>query len=134
MLSPVCCSLMRGVKDEPSGSRKSKEARRTMSMSNTEAVRSPRATPVDGTSRHRGWGETRLFAKTSEFWAMLVGVAAIVVIYNVADDTSLDLWRACVLGVVLATGYIVSRGIAKSGTRSPERWDADHDRDYEYNR
>jgi len=70
--------------------------------------------------RHRGWSETRLFAKTSEFWAMLVGVAAIAVIYNAASDTSFDLWRACVLGTVLAVAYIVSRGIAKAGTRADD--------------
>jgi hypothetical protein len=69
--------------------------------------------------RH-GWTETRLFAKTSEFWAMIVGVIAIVVIYNAANDTSFDLWRACLLGTVLAVGYIVSRGFAKAGTRSPD--------------
>jgi hypothetical protein len=63
--------------------------------------------------------ETRLFARTSEFWAMLVGVAAIVVIYNVADNAAFDLWRACLLGTVLAVAYIVSRGIAKFG--SPHR-------------
>jgi len=78
--------------------------------------------PVDQQERRHGWTETRLFAKTSEFWAMIVGVVAIVVIYNAADDTSLDLWRACLLGTVLAVAYIVSRGIAKAGTRS-----RDHD-------
>jgi hypothetical protein len=71
-------------------------------------------THVDQRSR-----ETRWFARTSEFWAMLVGVAAIVVIYNVADDASFDLWRACLLGTMLAVAYIVSRGIAKSA--SPHR-------------
>jgi hypothetical protein len=55
---------------------------------------------------------------------MLVGVVAIVVIYNAAADASFDLWRACLLGTVLATGYIVSRGIAKAGTRTPDRWDS----------
>jgi hypothetical protein len=61
--------------------------------------------------------ETRLFAKTSEFWAMLVGVVAIVVVYNVADDETFNLWRACLLGTVLAVAYIVSRGFAKAGSR-----------------
>jgi hypothetical protein len=60
--------------------------------------------------------ETRLFARTSEFWAMLIGVAAIIVVYNVADDATFDLWRACLLGTILAVAYIVSRGIAKAGS------------------
>jgi hypothetical protein len=75
----------------------------------------------------RSHRETRLFAKTSEFWAMLVGVAAIVVIYNVADDETFNLWRACLLGTALAVAYIVSRGIAKAGSRHDE---AAHDRAY----
>ena len=58
---------------------------------------------------------------------MLVGVAAIAIIYNVADDASFDLWRACLLGVVLATAYIVSRGVAKAGTRDPEDRDTEYD-------
>jgi hypothetical protein len=58
---------------------------------------------------------------TTEFWAMLIGIAALVVIYNAAADTSLDLFRATMLGTALAIGYIVSRGLAKSGARD-ETW------------
>jgi hypothetical protein len=76
---------------------------------------------------HRKWHETRLFVRTSEFWAMLVGVAAIVVIYNASSDSSLDLWRACILGVVLAVAYIVSRGFAKSGSQPAEDWTSGYD-------
>jgi hypothetical protein len=65
--------------------------------------------------------ETRLFAKTSEFWAMLVGIGLIAVIYNIADDESFNLWRACLLATAIAVGYIVSRGIAKSGSHD-DRW------------
>jgi hypothetical protein len=63
---------------------------------------------------------------TTEFWAMLLGVAAMVVIYNAAADISLSLWRACLLGTVLAASYIVSRGIAKSGSRDVH-WRDDYD-------
>jgi hypothetical protein len=58
---------------------------------------------------------------TTEFWAMLAGIVALVVIYNAATDASLNLFRACTLATVLATGYIVSRGIAKAGSRD-ESW------------
>lgn len=61
--------------------------------------------------------ETRPFPKTSEFWAFVVGIVAIAAIYNAADDASLDLWRACLLGTALGVAYIVSRGFAKAGTR-----------------
>ena len=66
------------------------------------------------TARRR---ETKLFAKTSEFWATLVGVIAVAVIYNAAADTSLDLFRASLLATILGTAYIVSRGFAKAGAR-----------------
>ena len=60
--------------------------------------------------------ETRQFAKTSEFWAMLLGVVIVAAIYNRAADASLDLWRATLLGAAIAMSYIVSRGIAKAGS------------------
>ena len=57
---------------------------------------------------------------------MLVGIAAIAVIYNAASDASLDLWRACLLATVIGVAYIVSRGIAKAGTRRSD--DVDYGR------
>ena len=61
--------------------------------------------------------ETKPSFMTTEFWAMILGIVALVVIYNMADEpSSLSLWRATLLGTVLATGYIVSRGFAKSGS------------------
>jgi hypothetical protein len=86
-----------------------------------------RATPTDSEyqrldrpERLHGWTETRRFPKTSEFWAMILGVAAVVGIYNASADASLDLWRACLLGTLLAVAYIVSRGIAKAGTHADD--------------
>ena len=101
-----------------------------MSMTHNQTTTTPRPTDAERTDRHierRTWPEHTVFAKTSEFWAMLIGVVAIVVIYNAADDASLDLWRACVLGVVLTAAYIVSRGIAKAGTRTPDDRDTAYD-------
>jgi hypothetical protein len=60
--------------------------------------------------------ETKPSLMTTEFWAMLVGVIAIVVIYNASADRSLDLARATTLATILAVGYFVSRGLAKSGS------------------
>ena len=59
--------------------------------------------------------ETKMSFATTEFWAMIVGVAGLIVLYNVTDNPSLDLWRTCLLCSLIATAYIVSRGLAKSG-------------------
>ena len=60
--------------------------------------------------------ETKPSFMTTEFWAMLVGIIAIVVVYNASADRSLDLARATTLGTILAVGYFVSRGLAKAGS------------------
>jgi len=67
--------------------------------------------------------ETKPSRLTTEFWAMLAGIIAIVVIYNASADRSLDLFRAATLATILAVGYFVSRGLAKSGTTDITRND-----------
>ena len=67
--------------------------------------------------------ETKPSPLTTEFWAMVVGVIAFVVIYNASADRSLNLFRASLLVTILGVGYMVSRGLAKSGTRDTERHD-----------
>jgi hypothetical protein len=47
---------------------------------------------------------------------MVAGIAALFVIYHAAADDSLNLFRACLLGIVLASAYIVSRGFSKAGS------------------
>jgi len=58
--------------------------------------------------------ETKWAPLTTEFWAMLVLILAILIAAAVSD--SLGDVRAWTLVAVIATGYIVSRGIAKAGT------------------
>lgn len=60
--------------------------------------------------------ETKLSFMTTEFWMTILGVAALIVLYNVTDNPSFDLWRTCLLCSLIGTAYIVSRGLAKSGT------------------
>jgi hypothetical protein len=90
------------------------------------ARRDASASPGHRWSAH----ETKASFKTTELWAAIVGVAALIIIYNASSDLSLDLFRACLLGTVFGAAYILSRGIAKSGSR-PERfeqsdaWDGD---------
>jgi hypothetical protein len=68
-------------------------------------------------SPHRDIDETKASFKTTELWAAIVGVIALIVVYNASSDLSLDLFRACLLCTVLGAAYIVSRGLAKSGSR-----------------
>jgi hypothetical protein len=58
--------------------------------------------------------ETKWSLLTTEFWAMLIVVVAILIATAVSD--SLNDTRGWLLVTVVATGYIVSRGIAKAGT------------------
>lgn len=67
------------------------------------------------TRRERRLPETKTFALTSEFWVFVVGVAGMLfagyVLDDIADPTA---WRfAAFIGIA----YILSRGIAKAGSR-----------------
>ena len=77
-------------------------------------------------SFRRDFRETKPSFMTTEFWAMLVGVVVLVVTYNVAEDSSLNLFRTSLLATILAVGYIVSRGFAKAGSHD-DHWDPTRD-------
>jgi hypothetical protein len=62
-----------------------------------------------------GVDETKLSLKTTEFWAM-VGIIAAILIASAVSDT-LDDVRAWTLVAAVAIGYMISRGLAKSGTK-----------------
>jgi hypothetical protein len=59
--------------------------------------------------------ETKLSLKTTEFWAMAGVIAAILIASAVSD--SLNDVRAWTLVAAVAIGYMISRGLAKSGTK-----------------
>ena len=65
----------------------------------------------------RPWAETKPFFMTSEFLTLLVTIVALAIAMLVSD--LLDATRGWTLITVLSTGYMLSRGIAKSGTRDP---------------
>jgi len=91
-----------------------------MSMTESRQARSSSANTTSdgiGVSRERAFRETKPSFMTSEFWAMIAGIVVVAVVYNVSNDSSLNLFRASLLATVLAAGYIVSRGFAKSGSR-----------------
>jgi hypothetical protein len=59
--------------------------------------------------------ETKLSLKTTEFWAMVGAIAAILIAAAVSD--SLGDVRAWTLVTVVVVGYMISRGLAKSGSK-----------------
>ena len=63
----------------------------------------------------RAADETKLSFKTTEFWAMGGTIAAILIAAAVSDSFG-DV-RAWTLVAAVAIGYMISRGLAKSGTK-----------------
>ena len=99
-------------------------------MSTQAPNQAPVARTTDGYDRpttgvRRTFTETKLGFKTSEFYVMLVFVVG-VLLATYADQDSLardDGWFFAGLAVA---AYIVSRGLAKLGTREP--YDEDRNR------
>jgi hypothetical protein len=60
--------------------------------------------------------ETKPFFLTSEFVGAVLAIAGIAI--TAASSDAFGAWRAWILITAIAVGYMVSRGIAKSGTRS----------------
>jgi hypothetical protein len=79
------------------------------------ADRDRERTDASRTSRIVSHDETKPSFKTTEFWAMLGIVAAILIAAASADN--FDAPRAWTLVAVVASAYMISRGLAKSGSR-----------------
>ena len=60
--------------------------------------------------------ETKPFFLTSEFVGSVLAIAGIGI--TAASSDAFGAWRAWILITAITVGYMVSRGIAKSGTRS----------------
>jgi hypothetical protein len=84
-------------------------------MATREVTTGRRAMPAGGRGRLFASDETKWSLKTTEFWAMAVAIAAILVAAAVSD--TLGDVRAWTLVAAVAIGYMVSRGLAKSGSR-----------------
>lgn len=70
-------------------------------------------------TERRTFTETKLGAKTSEFYFAIIAIAGILFATYIESDDSLaieDGWR---IASFVAIAYIVSRGLAKLGTREP---------------
>jgi hypothetical protein len=100
----------------------------------------PRGTGAVGTGRAggiRGAGrrlttETKTFFKTSEWWAYVVVLVGILIAGNSieGEEGGADVFAADKVWLyvtLLTIGYLLSRGIAKSGVREPY-WDEGDDR------
>jgi uncharacterized membrane protein YjjP (DUF1212 family) len=62
--------------------------------------------------------ETKTFSKTSEFFVWALTVAAVLIAVLVIDGFGPD--RGWTLVTALSIGYMISRGLAKSGARKSD--------------
>jgi len=72
--------------------------------------------------RRVGIDETKAAFKTTEFLAYLATIAGVLI--AAAIDDSIDARLAWILVVALGIGYMLSRGLAKSGSHHREGSDA----------
>ena len=84
-------------------------------MAATETAERRRMAASSSASRPASGDETKNALKTTEFFAMVAVNAAILIAAWVSD--SLDDVRAWTLVAAVSIGYIVSRGLAKSGSK-----------------
>ena len=75
---------------------------------------------------HRTYTETKLFAKTSEFYFAIIAIAGILIATYADSDDSLVLDEGWRMATFVAVAYIISRGLAKAGSREPYTEDRDY--------
>jgi hypothetical protein len=66
--------------------------------------------------------ETKAAFKTTEFFAFLAAVAGVLIAAGMVDEANnggFGAQQAWLYVTILAVGYMVSRGLAKSGSREP---------------
>lgn len=74
-------------------------------------------------SRARLSTETKAAFKTTEFVAYIVAVVAVLIAAKVVNDSNFGAHDAWMYVTLLTIGYMISRGLAKSGSR--DFYDAD---------
>jgi hypothetical protein len=104
-----------------------------MTTPNLTADRSATRANGRGGALRRLTTETKQAFKTTEFWAMVVVIVGILVsaaaIKGGDNGTDEFIARNAWLYVsIVAAGYMVSRGLAKAGSRDPYTDDRDSDR------
>ena len=66
--------------------------------------------------------ETKSALKTTELWVYVAATIAVLVAAMVVDETDAGGFgakQACLYVTILTVGYLLSRGLAKSGSREP---------------
>ena len=71
----------------------------------------------------QSWDETKSSLKTTEFWVMVAMVIGVIIVARTSDY--LDTQWATGYVTALAIGYLLSRGLAKSGSGHREERDYD---------
>lgn len=92
------------------------------------------ATQARGGALRRLTTETKHALKTTEFWTMVAVVAGILICAAAikGGDNTTDEFiarQAWLYVAIVAAAYMISRGLAKSGSREPYNDDNDGDRD-----
>jgi hypothetical protein len=80
----------------------------------------PAATDVSRVSTHEST-ETKASTKTSEFFVYVIAAAAILIASLVVDGFNAT--EGWMFFTYLTIGYMISRGLAKAGSREPYRTD-----------
>jgi len=70
------------------------------------------------TDRHT-YTETKLGTKTTEFYVMILAIAGILIGAFRSGDDSFSVAEGFQYATFVAVAYIISRGLAKLGTREP---------------
>jgi hypothetical protein len=74
------------------------------------------------TTTHRRTTETKASFKTTEFFAYVAAVIGVLIAAGIVDEANAGGFgakQAWLYVTVLTVGYMVSRGLAKSGSREP---------------
>jgi hypothetical protein len=96
-------------------------------MATTSAGRA-RLAPAGNRMLMRLTSETKHALKTTEFWAMVAIVAGILIASWIvgqgdgngrANVDAFPAWRAWLYIAIVGVGYMISRGLAKAGSREP---------------
>jgi len=89
------------------------------------------AVPTGGTRRtaERRTTETKAAFKTTEFMAYVAVLAAVLIAGLVVDDGSgaFGAEKVWLFATILTVGYMISRGLAKAGSRDPYTHQSDAD-------
>jgi hypothetical protein len=80
----------------------------------------PSATDVSRVSTHEST-ETKASTKTSEFFVYVIAALAILIASYIVDGFNAT--EGWMFFTFLTIGYMISRGLAKSGSREPYRTD-----------